>query len=168
MHHPGVGSTQLEFDAVTGLQLPSTAPLDFTHFSLPTSGEDVYRLSMLASIAQKVYEFSKATFVDGRGQFDCRAFLGYVMGWDAEITTGVRRNYYGKFVGPEETHNSLPYLLAQKGEDVTPHAVLGIDQGGKSLSVVGLEYPLIIADNASLLRAFGCYALLEVSEIENL
>jgi len=62
------------------------------------------------------------------------------------------------------------YLILYRNETggATPHAVIGIDQPGMSLGVAGYEQPLVIANNADLLRVFGGFALLEVKHIENL
>lgn len=168
MHHPAVGTTYLEFDVIKGIQLPNTAPLTFVHHLLPTTGNDIQQLSLSESTAKKVYDFSEATYVKGRGNFDCRAFLGYVMGWDRNITQGVYRSYYGDYVGPADTKSDLPYLMPHEDGGLSQHAVLGIEQPGKSLSVAGYESSLIIADNTGLLRAFGGFALLEVTDIENM
>jgi hypothetical protein len=168
MHQPGVGTSYLEFDVVKGLQLPHTAPLEFVHYSLPNVGNDIQQLSLPEDTAKKIYDFSETTYVHGTGDFDCRAFLGYVMGWDTKITTGVPRACRGDYVGPADTKNNLPYFISQEDGGMSPHAVLGIEQPGKSLSVAGFEYSLIIADNADLLRVFGGFALIEVMKIEDL
>ena len=167
MHQPGVGTTHLEFDVVNGLQLAGTTPLDFTHFSLPSSGEHIHRLSLPEQIARKIHAFSETTYVNGRGGFNCRAFLGYVMGWDADIKIGAdaHRAYHGNYVSPTNTRSSLPYLIGQEDGGITQHAVLGIEEPGMSLSVAGHECPLIIANNSDLLRAFGGTAMLEVTSI---
>ncbi len=167
LDQPEVGITRLKFDVVNGLRLPNTDPLQFSHFSLPNEGSVTQRLSLPEDMAKKIYDFSEETFVNGRGNFDCRAFLGRVMGWDVDISPGVQRNYFGRYVKPKRTCNSLPYLIAPNDSSIT-HAVLGIDKPGKSLGVAGFECPLVIAKNTDLLRSFGSVAMFEVKGVEDI
>lgn len=159
---PSVGRTRLEFEIATGMTTSFRNKLRFTDYLLPTTDTSVFTLRFNKSVAKRIFVFAKQTYVDGRGDFDCRAFLGYAMGWDAEISTATQRIYQGPYVGPDETQNGKPYLIVQKDGGVTPHALLGIDQPSKSLSVVGYESPLIIANNGDLLKAFGGIALMEI------
>lgn len=161
---PGVGTSSIGFEVVKSMRLPSTTPLEFTHFSPPTIRTTLHELEIPETIAKNIYSFSDATYVHGRGNFDCRAFLGYVMGWDSDITLGVCRTYLGNYVSPQNTRNGIPYIVSQVDGGTVPHSVLGIGQSGKSLSVAGVESPLVIADNADLLRVFGGFALLEVTD----
>lgn len=159
---PSVGRTRLEFEIATGMAVSRRNKLSFTEYMLPTINSSEVTLKLQKSVAKRIFTFARQTYVNGRGDFDCRAFLGYAMGWDAEITTATQRTYQGPYVGPDETQNGKPYLIVQKDNGVTPHALLGIDLPSKSLSVVGYESPLIIADNRDLLKAFGGFALMEI------
>ena len=90
------------------------------------------------------------------------------MGWDDAVTVGKPRNYFGGRVDPEDTKPGLPYMIPrdpQAGVGVA-HAFFGHDQPGKSLSVISYESPLVIADNAQLMQAFGGAALLEITHSE--
>lgn len=73
------------------------------------------------------------------------------MGWDLDISPGIERAYYGKEVKPKKTRKGLPYLIAPRDNCIT-HAVLGIDQTGKSLSVAGFECPLVLPKTPIYLR----------------
>jgi len=168
MHQPGVGISKLEFDVVKGIRFPNRAALNFNHFSLPNQGDSTTALTLPEDVVNRIYSFSEDHFVNGKGSFDCRSFLGYVAGWDTEAATGVVRAYHGNYVRAADTKNGLPYLVSQRDGGATPHAVIGIDQPGMSLGVAGYEQPLVIANNADLLRVFGGFALLEVKHIENL
>jgi hypothetical protein len=167
LEQPEVGITQIKFDVVNELRLPGAEWLKFAYFSLPNEGNKAQKLMLLEDIAKRIYDFSQATFVNGRGNFDCRAFLGRIMGWDADISPGVEKLYSGHYVQPSQTKNCLPYLISPKDNCIT-HAVLGIDRPGKSLSVAGVEGPLVIAKNTDLLRAFGGIAMFEVIKAEDL
>jgi hypothetical protein len=167
LNQPEGEFTKIKFDVVKSLKLPNTDPLFLTHFTLPNTGDKMQRLSLSEDLAKRIYDFSEETFVNGRGGFDCRTFLGYVMGWDADISPGIERSYSGYHVKPKDTQNNLPYIMAAEDEHIA-HAVLGIDQPGKSLSVGGFECPLIVARNKDLYRVFGSRVMLEVTSFEDL
>ncbi|PLS82066.1 hypothetical protein CYG49_00320 [Candidatus Saccharibacteria bacterium] len=168
MHQPGVGTSKLEFEVVKGLQLPGSTPLEFEHHMLPNEGDSAIELALPEEMALKLSAFSEACFVEGRGDFDCRAFLGYVMGWDKTIKTNTNKNYMGNQLSASETKAGLPYLIMQSDAALTPHAMMGIDQPGQSLGVMGFECSMGIANNNDLVRAFGGVALLEVTKVEEL
>jgi hypothetical protein len=164
MHQPGVGSTRLGFEAVKGIQLPNTAPRIFSHYLFDSSGaETAERIQLPEEKAERLLKFSDDHFVDGKGDFDCRAFLHFIEGWEDEVKTGVPKLYYGSSVRPEDTLPAEPYVVEAKGP--TPHAMLGIDRPSHSLSVAGYEHSLIVAENMKLVRAFGGTALCHVDAV---
>ena len=165
---PGVREVPVAFKVVTGLQLPDSSPLLFKHYIPEVSGVSYDTITLPEAKAQRVANFALAHFVHGARDFDCRSFMGYVMGWDDAVTVGKPRNYFGGRVDPEDTKPGLPYMIPrdpQAGVGVA-HAFFGHDQPGKSLSVISYESPLVIADNAQLMQAFGGAALLEITHSE--
>lgn len=152
---------------VTGVQLPGNRSLDFSHFTPKDYGVPVIRnLTFTEDIAKRIFDFCERTYVNGEGGFDCHGFLAYAMGRTRDVVRGSKWNCYGSYVQPEDTISGLPYLIAQEEDGEPPHSVLGAEQTGRGLSVASTEGPLIIADNADLLKAFGGFALLEVERVE--
>jgi hypothetical protein len=168
MHQPGVGTTELNVDIVNGIRMSGRRDLIFRHFLFDAPGDDLHKVNLPQEIAERIYDFSERKYVNGSGDFDCHGFIGYVMGWDCDIVAGANRIYNGTFVEADQTEAGIPYLISNGDGGESPHAVLGIDQPGKSLSAGGYECPLIIAENEQLLRAFGGTALLRVSSIEEI
>lgn len=169
---PGVNRIRRKWfgaDIVTGMQLPCTDFLNFTYFdSQPSAPETLQQISLSQDVAERVYDFSERVYVSGQGQFDCHGFLAYAMGWTQDIMSGTHFNYYGKYVNHEETRSSQAYVVAQREGGRPPHSVLGVDLAGKSLGAQAYEGPLMLADNADLLKASGGFAVLEVSHLEKI
>ncbi len=80
MHQPGVGTTRLGIEVVTGLQLPDSAPQFFAHHLLPGEGSDIDQVVLPEDMALRLAHFTQDHFVEGAGGFDCHSFLGFIMG----------------------------------------------------------------------------------------
>lgn len=183
---PGVGKTHVTYQVVTGLRIPDRPPLRFIHHLYPSLGKlpspKIVFLPFLQDMADRLYEFSTEVFVYGRDRFNCFTFLSFLMGWidtieptvsaTAQTPNGVE--YQGsrgpdvinklqvvQATEPNATKELTPYLVS-RNQNVYPHALLGIGPD-KNLAVAGPDQPLVIADNAMVLTAFGGVELLEVA-----
>jgi hypothetical protein len=168
MYQPVVGTTQLGYEVVRGIQLPRTTPRIFSHYLFRSTGaETTEKIRLPKEKAERLLKFSDDHFVNGKGGFDCRAFLHFIEGWEDEVKPGVSKLYYGSTARPEDTLPAEPYVVDAGANEPTPHALLGIDRPGHSLSVAGYEHSLIIAENKKLIQAFGGTALYHVDSAVN-
>lgn len=165
LRREGVGSSSIGVRVVTGIQIADSEPSIFRYFGLPSRNEEWLTLSLPEEMSARVGRFCDASFVRGEGEFDCRSFLGYVMGWDVEPAAGVERRYLGTYVSAQETKPDRPYLMSSQDKGDIRHAVLGIERPGESLGVLHYERPLVIARNIDLLQAFGSTTMLEVAKV---
>lgn len=164
MYQPGVGTTELELEAVAAIQLPQSAPLEFFHHKLQEQGRWGSRrdeITLPREMAARLVHFATKHFVEGAGDFDCRSFVEYVAGWKESTHRGRRPQCKGVPIHPDHVEEGEPYFLFQSADQPIPHAVLGHRRPSESFGVAGGECPIVIAKNRPLMAAFGATALLE-------
>lgn len=183
---PGVGKTHVTYQMVTGLRIPDRPTLRFIHHQYLSLGKlpspKIVFLPFPQDMADRLYEFANEVFVNGRDRFNCFTFLSFLMGWidtiEPTISVTTRTTNGIEYQGsrgpdvisklqvvqatkPNATKELTPYLVS-RNQSVYPHALLGIGPD-KNLAVAGPNQPLVIADNAMVLKAFGGVELLEVA-----
>lgn len=85
---------------------------------------------------------------------NCFGFAGYVAGWSraALASTPSDRDFTFGRADPDDLAAGTAYVLHENG--YRPHAVVGMGQGNTSISVFGMDGPLVIAPTPWTLQQY--------------
>lgn len=127
-------------------------------------GESRQRLFLPSYQSQNLKTLYKNVFCDvaqdesdgpaGPESYDCHAALHTIMGWD-KIATGTKTAPVGTQAQPvNNLESQRPYRIGARGEGriTVLHSVLAIGSG--TLSVLGVDGPLVVAEPEALLHAY--------------
>lgn len=116
-----------------------------------------------AQLALLLDNFVRTHYIDGRQDFNCFTFMGYVTGLTKE-SHGIQRwmNYRFVLASPHEVVPYRPYIMVTSRTDAKlMHGVVGFSSS-ICLSVLGDNQALTLAPTADLMRMYGCSTIAEV------
>lgn len=160
---------QTPAELVVGIVSESTPLLK--HHAYPIEGNETIRsISLPPEKATRLRAYFAAWFARTGGKdifennpsmkdvyrcdINCFGFAGYVAGWSraALAPTPSDRDFVLSRANPSELAAGSAYILHENS--YRPHAVIGIGKGNTSISVFGMDGPLVIAPTPWTLRQY--------------
>ena len=157
----------VQAEEVVAVQVGRQSVVDFQHVRPGKASKSSQEIDLSQIMAERLQAFCRKYYVDGRGNFDCRTFMLYMMGReDGEITKNrVAHGFVGNPMSPNASTIGKPYLIPSPSEEEPPHCIIGVLRAGYSLGVMGVKGPLLIARNDHLARIYNSPVIAEVTSV---
>lgn len=139
----------LDHFAVMGIRLPNRP--DIKPPSTRTNPRKPMSLVIPRAMGQPLYETLDGISRGVRG-YDCFSFMSFIMSWSRLLTVGARAVFDTQRADLSSIVDFRPYLITYMG--TLMHGLIALP-GGLSLSVFGVDSPLIIARTSELVEVYG-------------
>lgn len=166
---PEMGETQVDMEVVTRLTVgdrdvwlsaPGMQAKYQTPEELPTQTQTMSR-----HMAQRLLDFCGLTFFVGNNDYDCHAFVGFLMGWQDTVAARSASLQPGSpaIYDLDSTQANTPYTgRAPTSSTQHVHSFLGSERQGYNFGVVGPGLPLVFSKTSDLTKLYGVTELYEL------